>query len=198
MMFYTYAHYTADTNELFYIGKGKGKRSGDRSNRNLWWQRKVEKHGFTHKVLAFWPSEQEAYDHEEFLIACFKDLGYKLVNLASGGGINSGWKHSEEFKKKIADFHKGKKKTPEAIEKLKQAKQGLKVKEETKAKISATLKGKYYGKNTSVLCTTTGMEYASVKEASKETGCFPSNIVKCCTGERKHSKGLSFSYKENK
>lgn len=35
MTYYTYAHYTADTNELYYIGKGKGKKKTKQHKANL-------------------------------------------------------------------------------------------------------------------------------------------------------------------
>jgi hypothetical protein len=53
--YYVYAHYTPDTNEVFYIGKGKGRRAwvGEKSRFvNLNWCRKVETHGgFVVKLL---------------------------------------------------------------------------------------------------------------------------------------------------
>lgn len=53
--YYVYAHYTSDTDEVFYIGKGKGRRAwaGEKSRfTNLDWCRTVEKHGgFVVKIL---------------------------------------------------------------------------------------------------------------------------------------------------
>lgn len=193
-MFYTYAHYTADTNEIFYIGKGQKNRYKAKDSRNVWWQRKAQKYGFVAKILAHWETEEDAYVHEEFLIACFKDMGIQLTNVSSGGGVNSGWKHTEEFKQKIAEVHRGKKKKPESIEKTRQANLGRVRTEEERKKISTTLKGKFYGTTKKVVCTSTNVSYASVREAAKATGCQPPNIVKCCKGERKHTKGLSFKY----
>ena len=43
--YYVYAHYTLDTNELFYIGKGKNSRFKSNSHRNKLWHKIVNKHG---------------------------------------------------------------------------------------------------------------------------------------------------------
>lgn len=141
--FYTYAHYRPD-NTLFYIGKGKGFRAHAIQNRNVHWQRAVKKYG-KHRVeiLAYWDTEQEAYDHEKLLIECFKDLGYNLSNISEGGsGIMSGLKHSEQTKLKIAKALTGKAKSPEHANKARKAFFGKTHTQETKAIISKTHKGK--------------------------------------------------------
>lgn len=49
--FYIYAHYTLDTNEIFYIGKGKGNRLGHKRGRSNLWKNIVNKHGYSKKIL---------------------------------------------------------------------------------------------------------------------------------------------------
>ena len=71
MNFYTYAHYRASDGKLFYIGKGTGTRYKSSDTRNAFWASTVKKHGFTSEILARWDSDQEASEHEIFLIACF-------------------------------------------------------------------------------------------------------------------------------
>lgn len=88
-VFYTYAHYRATAPERgpFYIGKGKGPRAWKTSGtgRNLYWQRIIKKYGLLVEIIAVWPTEQEALDHEVFLIECFRHLGTGLVNMTDGG-----------------------------------------------------------------------------------------------------------------
>lgn len=88
-VFYTYAHYRAAAPERgpFYIGKGKGSRAWKTSGtgRNLYWQRVAKKHGLLVEIIAVWPTEQEALDHEVFLISCFRDMGTGIVNMTDGG-----------------------------------------------------------------------------------------------------------------
>jgi hypothetical protein len=109
MKFYTYAHYKPD-GELFYIGKGNGNRAYNTrySQRNIYWKRVVEKYGKpTVKILANWNTEEEAFDHEKLLISCFRDMGYKLANITSGGDGVCGIKWSEESRKKLSNSKMG-------------------------------------------------------------------------------------------
>lgn len=100
-MFYTYAHYKPQGG-LFYIGKGSGARAFQKNGRNAYWNRVVAKYGNPHvEILARWDSEKEAMNHEVLLISCFKDMGYKLTNMSAGGDGCSGYKHTEESRKKI-------------------------------------------------------------------------------------------------
>lgn len=93
--YYTYAHYKADTNELFYIGKGINSRYCKFKGRNDYWNRIVNKHGVKAVILSRFDTELEALEHEAFLIDTFRDLGFKLANFASGGVGQSGWSLSE-------------------------------------------------------------------------------------------------------
>lgn len=106
MTFLTYLHQTKDTGRIFYIGKGNPHRVNDKNNRNKYWKNIVNKHGFTSSVIAEWETEQEAFEHEKLLIACFKDMGYKLANILEGGQGAVGPK-SEETKKRISEVKKG-------------------------------------------------------------------------------------------
>lgn len=49
-------------------------------------------------TLAKWSTEEEAFDHEIALIDIFRDMGHKLVNIASGGMGSSGFRHTDEHK----------------------------------------------------------------------------------------------------
>lgn len=101
-MHYTYAHIRNDTGKIFYIGKGVRYRANAIKSRNQYWQNIVDKHGYKIEILAYWNTESEAFDHEKLLISCFKDMGYKLANLTDGGDGSSGWKASEETKRKMS------------------------------------------------------------------------------------------------
>ena len=105
-MFYTYAHFRPD-NSVFYIGKGHGRRAWSDKNRNPHWHHITEKHGdYKVEVLAHWPTEQEAFDHEKFLIWCFRDMGYLMANITDGGDGPTGYKHTKETKAKLSEHHK--------------------------------------------------------------------------------------------
>lgn len=104
-MFLTYAHFKPD-GTLFYVGKGSQKRAYAKDNRNQHWQNIVKKHGLQVETLASWEIESDALLHEQFLISCFKDLGYKLANVTDGGEGMSGYKHTAESKSKMSAFQK--------------------------------------------------------------------------------------------
>lgn len=97
-MFYTYSH-SAPNGKVFYIGKGVNDRAFSFKDRSHDWKRAVKSsNGVQVKILAEWSTEKEAYDHEMFLISCFKDMGYALVNKTGGGAGPFGVKVSEEMK----------------------------------------------------------------------------------------------------
>lgn len=152
-MFYTYAHYRPD-NSVFYIGKGRGRRAWSMNYRNSHWRNIVAKDG-EHKVeiLAQWPTEQEAFEHEKFLIWCFRDIGLDITNMTDGGDGCSGLKHTEETRKKISKSSLGKVISVEQRKKMSDAHKGKKpdcstywlgksMSDETKIKISKSMIGK--------------------------------------------------------
>jgi hypothetical protein len=106
-VFYTYSHATPQ-GQLFYIGKGQGKRAYKLNYRSAKWNNLVAKHGKPIvQILANWETEAEAFEHEMFLIKCFKDMGYELANLTDGGEGTSGLKLSDLHKEKISKALKG-------------------------------------------------------------------------------------------
>jgi len=151
--YFTYAHFRKSDNKIFYIGKGKSDRHLSRQSRNEYWLNTVKKHGLIVEKLCLWPTEQEAFDHEKFLIQCFKDLGYKLTNMTDGGeGLSN---PSIEVRQKLSEFNamkrpeiaikvsrarKGVKLSPEHIAKLSKVQTGRKLSEATREKMSARFK----------------------------------------------------------
>lgn len=101
-MFYTYVHFRKDDLKPFYVGKGSGNRHLSKVGRSSHWKSVVNKHGFESKVMASWESEQDAFEHERFLISCFKDMNVKLVNLTDGGEGASGAIRTAEQKERYS------------------------------------------------------------------------------------------------
>ena len=99
--FYTYFHTRNDTGAVFYVGKGKGLRAHS-SKRNALWKRISEKHGHTVHIASEWPTEAEAFEHEKFLIACFRDMGVPLANMTDGGEGVSGFVLTDAMKSKLS------------------------------------------------------------------------------------------------
>jgi hypothetical protein len=88
--YYVYLHRRNDTNDVFYIGKGRGYRSRTKDNRNKWWLAIVAKHGYTVEYVEKGLTEYDAYNLEVETIKFYRECGYKLCNLTDGGEGGSG------------------------------------------------------------------------------------------------------------
>ena len=100
-MFYIYQHRKADTNAVFYIGKGKGQRYTQKKGRNEYWHRVVAKHGFVAEIIVGDLDEELAFLAEMEAIDQARKLGISLVNYTDGGEGSTGYKHTEEHKRKM-------------------------------------------------------------------------------------------------
>ena len=102
--FYVYIHRRKTDGRVFYVGKGMGERLTKHDNRNIHWRRIVSKHGFTaHKVSADMP-EPCALSFERALIAAIGRQN--LCNMTDGGDGISGYRFSEEQRKRISEAGK--------------------------------------------------------------------------------------------
>lgn len=201
-MFYTYAHYKPD-NSLFYIGKGQRRRAWSDKNRNQHWRNVVSKHGsFNVAVLAKWPTEQEAFEHEKFLIWCFRDMLYPMANITDGGDGTSGYKHRDDTIVKMKENRTGEKnqffgrshseETKKLISESKKANPstpwlGKPRDEETKKKISESLFGRVGHKHTEESKRKLSLSHKGKKQAppSEETRKKLSEAVKRSWIQRK-------------
>ena len=116
--FYTYIHKKASDGSVFYVGKGTGLRAWKPQDRSDWWKKTSDKHGFSVEICAEWKTEQEAFDHERFLIWCFKDMGVQLVNLTDGGDGASGYRHTNETRVLLSERQKSYANDPSNKEKI--------------------------------------------------------------------------------
>ena len=213
-MFLTYAHYTPQ-GRLFYIGKGSSERRAHYfGGRNNYWNKVVAKYGTPEvQVLAHWDTEEEALSHEVLLISCFRDMGYELANLTDGGEGTSGYKHTEEHRRKNSEYRLGK----PAVWNI-----GRKHTEETKLKISIAQTGKtasdkqrqvaslIHKGNKFAAGNTNNRKYRWIgthiesgkiimfegSEALNKAGFQHANVIKCINGKRKSHKGYTWTKEE--
>lgn len=139
--FYVYIHLTGDRagspGQVFYVGKGSRRRAWSRSDRTRYWICKSKKHGYTVQILAHWDAEADAFEHERTVIASYRSIGVRLVNLTDGGEGASGNIVSEATKAKISAGLTGIKRSPSTCAKISAVHKGKTVSEETKAKLRA-------------------------------------------------------------
>jgi len=106
--FYVYEHIRLDTNEVFYVGKGTGRRAyeskGDRRSEH--WKRVHNKAGSSVKLLIENVDEELAFLIEIERIDQLKRLNAPLINKTVGGDGATGYKHSDFSKSKISMSHK--------------------------------------------------------------------------------------------
>lgn len=117
-MFYVYVHRRADTNKVFYVGKGKRDRATSKQ-RNQYWKRIVALYGYTIEIVINGMQENKAHQLEMELISFYGKEN--LANLTDGGEGRSGSKHSESTKKKISQKLVGIEKTAATKLKMKEA-----------------------------------------------------------------------------
>ena len=212
--FYTYLHCKPD-GSIFYVGKGMGDRATSKENRNRYWKRTVNKYGYEVKIIAYWETENEAFEHEKQLISEYKALGIKLVNLTNGGEGSAGYRWTDEQK---ANFDMcgsnngmfGKKHSDETKRKLSEKAKARKLSDETKAKLSKAMKNRVFSeshleklkisglgnknglgnKGNAKKCKINGIIYESTKQAAKIFGLAPSSIQRRCL----NPKHLNYEY----
>lgn len=100
-MFYVYQHRKADTNDIFYVGKGKGMRAFNATKRNPYWKNVVAKHGFNVEIIVDNLDEEFSFLVEMETIDAYKKRGITLSNMTNGGEGASGLTHSEQHKQKL-------------------------------------------------------------------------------------------------
>lgn len=143
-------------------------------DRSVHWKRVASKCGHTVHIAARWPSEAEAFEHEKFLIACFKGLGHPLVNYTDGGEGVSGYVQQPQARAKISATHLGKSKSAQHRQRLADSNSNKKA----------------------VLCVTTGEQFQSARQAAKVLGggLDPVRISDVCLGKARTTAGLIFEF----
>lgn len=90
--YYIYLHINPLRNEIFYVGKGCGKRAFSKSGRSSFWKNIVKKYGYIVDIVEDNLTEDEAFKREVFYIKKIgrRDLGLgTLINMTDGGEIGN-------------------------------------------------------------------------------------------------------------
>jgi hypothetical protein len=83
--FYVYLHRREDNNEIFYVGKGCDNRAKSTRGRSKWWTSIYKKYGRLVEYVEVGLSNDDAIDLEKETIKFYRECGYELCNMTSGG-----------------------------------------------------------------------------------------------------------------
>lgn len=101
--FYVYAWFIKETNEIFYIGKGRGNRYKTTHNRNKFFKDIYNTHDCDVTILLEGLFEKEAFYYERVAISYIRNnTNNRLTNQTEGGEGASGYVPSEETKRKMS------------------------------------------------------------------------------------------------
>lgn len=92
-MFYIYEWYNTKNNEVFYVGKGTGKRFKDLYHRNKKFQDYYDNNNCDVRIVEYFEDEDKCFEMEKLLIAKYREIGQAIANLDDGGkgGCNFVW-----------------------------------------------------------------------------------------------------------
>ena len=99
--YYVYEWARLDTNEVFYVGKGRGNRCHDFRKRSTYFKRVYNSTACVVRKIAENLLETEAFLIEIATISFHKSRGQACCNFTEGGEGSSGLIHSDETKAKI-------------------------------------------------------------------------------------------------
>lgn len=193
-MYYVYRHIRLDTNEVFYIGKGKSDRAWSKKGRSDWWFNIKNKCGIRVDIIMYFDSEEDALNKEIELIKLYGRLNNKtgiLINLTDGGEGVSGKIFSEEERENRSNRVSGKnnpmygsKRSGEDAPMF-----GNKHSEESKKKMSESKKGMYKGEK--------NPRYGVVVSDETKDRISRGNRGKRRTEEQKQKMSVKFSGNKN-
>ena len=85
--FYVYVWYKKDSNEVFYVGKGTGKRKDDKTpdRRNKYFMNVVDKYECSNRIIEEKLTNEEACDREKYWIKHYWDKNQAYCNFTDGG-----------------------------------------------------------------------------------------------------------------
>lgn len=117
--YYVYIWHIVDTNEVFYVGKGKGRRYKQTSSRNKFFTDMYESHNCAVTKVYENLTEQEAFQKECELVSWYREnTNYRLTNQTDGGEGSSGWVPPKDFRDKQSKIHKAQWQDEEFREKM--------------------------------------------------------------------------------
>ena len=195
--FYVYLHRYASgpkIGEVFYVGKGCGKRASSNCGRNPYWKNIVNKYGFVYELAASDLTEDAAFSIEQKTI---EDIGLDaLANLYTGG--NGGRSPSEKSRERMRRSNTV---TKDDLKARGFDRTGSTWTPETRAKLlSNELRARIGETQRKAIVCSNGMTFSHGDDAAEwlssggRVGVSKSNISKCCHGQRKSAYGFKWAF----
>ena len=117
--YYVYIHRRLSDGQVFYVGKGKGKRAYSTSGRNKRWLNTYNKHGFVVEIVASDLTEGDAFSIEKDVISQMRELyPSTMCNMTDGGEGVSGYVMSDSQKEECRKRNTGKVKSENTKSKI--------------------------------------------------------------------------------
>lgn len=198
--YYVYEWIRLDTNEPFYIGKGKSDRCYKLTReKNKHFNNIVKSIPVAVNILHDSLDEQVAYDLECYYIWLYRDeIGYDLCNMTDGGeGVTLCGKNNPNYGKGYLimgennpNYGNGDKIRGKNNPMYGKDSWGHMTKEqriERSKKQSEKISGENHPKAKPIICLTTGKIFSTITEASKYYNTHGTAITKCCKGKLKSS-----------
>ena len=162
--YYVYLHTRNDTGEVFYVGKGQGRRAWWKNGRNRHWHFVAEKHGYEVHIWLDELTELQAFEIEKERISFYGRNN--LCNYTNGGDGASGAKRTEAQKLHMSEKMLGRKFSTETLEKMKIA--ASQRTEETRKKQADAVRGRKHSKEHKQKISKAGIGRTPTEETKKK------------------------------
>ena len=96
--YYVYEWFIKDTNEIFYVGKGSGKRYKVTNGRSDIFTKVINNNDCDVRIVKYFSNEKDAFEYEAKRIEELKKINQCKCNLHSGGAGGSGEYWSDELR----------------------------------------------------------------------------------------------------
>lgn len=209
-----YVHKKKTDDSIFYVGIGEKESRAKRSvGRSKMWKDISSRHGWYYQILFNDIDIEEAKRIEIYLIRYYGKRVDKtgfLVNITNGGSGAFGAKHTEEHKKRVSSWTKGRILSDETKKKISDSHKGMKHKDYSKLKMRIAKignipynKGIKTGKPSHnakkvILFNKEGNfidEFNNTYEAAKHIGFSQAIVFRNCSKNTKMRDGRYFRYK---
>lgn len=166
-MFYVYEWYVKDTNEIFYVGKGCGKRHKVTRDRNSQFTKMINQYDCDSRIIKEFQNEKDAFDYEKQRIDELKAKGLCKCNFHSGGAGGSSEYWTDQLRKEYSINNV-----------MKRPEQRKRMSENNPMKNKEIARKVAEKKSRKVIIN--GVEYKSVKQAQEHYGVCYDTIANWC------------------